>query len=62
MHIVKGRWITISRENRMYLLCDNGDWGYEFHLLFKCTHFNISRKQYLKTKFTNRPTILKIKD
>ena len=60
--IETGRWKNISRENKICNLCDIGDLGDEFHFLFKCSHFNISRKQYLQTKFTNRPDILALKD
>ena len=46
--VENGRWKNIARENRICLLCNNGEIGDEFHYLFKCQYFGNQRKIYIK--------------
>ena len=58
--IESGRWRNIPRENRTCPLCNSNDVGDEFHYLFTCSSLLDDRKLFLKSKYRNRPNVLKL--
>ena len=59
--VENGRWKHIARENRICLLCNNGEIGDECHYLFKCQYFGNQRKNYIKKNIHINPNIIKFK-
>ena len=59
--VENGRWKNIARENRLCLLCNNGEIGDAFHYLFKCQYFGNQRKMYIKKNIRINPNLIKFK-
>ena len=57
-----GRWYSVNRNDRKCLLCNKNDLGDEFHYIFECPYFKITRKQCLGTYFRKRVNVCKFKD
>ena len=55
-----GRYLP-NQENKFCTLCKMNDTGDEFHYLFKCPFFETDRKVLIKTYYTRRPNVLKMK-
>jgi hypothetical protein len=57
--IEKGRFLNITRDERICNLCLLDEIGDEFHYLFKCTHFNNHRMKYIENQFSINPNSVK---
>ena len=56
--IEKGRWDKTPLADRLCTLCYK-EVGDEFHFLFNCQYFDLSRKKYIKTYFYKNPSMYK---
>ena len=51
---------NIPRDMRYCTFCETREIGDEYHYILICNFFQASRKKYIKTKYTNRPSALKM--
>ena len=58
--VSEGRYLP-NQEDKFCTLCKMNDPGDEFHFLFKCPFFETDRKVLIKTYYTRRPNVLKMK-
>ena len=56
--IEKGRWDKTPLADRLCTLCYK-EVGDEFHFLFNCQYFDLSRKKYIKKYFYKNPSMYK---
>ena len=49
--IETGRWLNITRHDRVCILCNNRNIGDEYHYLFECQFFAQKRKECLPKYF-----------
>ena len=56
--IEKGRWDKTPLADRLCTLCYK-EVGDEFHFLFNCQYFDISRKKFIKKYFYKNPSMYK---
>ena len=54
-----GRWDGTVLFDRKCNLCSSNDIGDEFHFICKCSHFPEARSTYVKSYYTNRPSMFK---
>ena len=61
LHIEKGRWNNIPRENHYYELCQKNQIGDEYHYIFECTNLSEKRDSLLPKHLIERRNIIKFK-
>ena len=55
--IEKGRWINISRENRICTKCNRREVGDEFHYILNCSYLRTERKKLSPRQILHRNVI-----
>lgn len=62
MPVQKGRYLGISRPDRLCLKCNCSDLGDEFHYLFVCSFFREDRIKLIRPYFRKNPNVIKFHD
>ena len=58
--IERQAYLGVVRDDRKCRVCNSGDIGDEFHYLLVCTHFNETRKKYIKKYYWDKPSTEKM--
>ena len=58
LEIERGRYVGLSREQRLCKCCDRGEIEDERHFLLSCSAFSQLRGSYIQTCYRNAPTAM----